>query len=150
MWDVKKDSTCTKSTPDLDRQIPSVSSQVPSGDIIKKSDLEKPIIESENQINDSDNLRSELDHHNNDTYNQDSYFNNQKCGNNEQNGDLGLGPSREGNPGHGTPVTPESGSADVKRTKLRKKRRCKDQNCLPCSISENCLECHHCLNKHLK
>merc|ERR1719392_386610 len=102
---------------------------MPSGDTLKeKSYLKKQIIESENQINDFE--KSELDHQNNDTYKQIGYFKNKNCGNNEQNRSLCLDPSREGNSGCGTPITPQSGLADVKRAKvIRKKRRCKEQNC---------------------
>ena len=50
------------------------------------------------------------------------------------------------------PISLQDGSTAPKSgpTVKRKKRRCRDQSCLPCSISQDCLKCDHCLKKHLK
>ena len=59
--------------------------------------------------------------------------------------------SKSINCSYGAPNTVQSGQVARNRVKMsRKKRRCADQNCIPCSVPQDCLSCHHCLNKQLK
>ena len=59
--------------------------------------------------------------------------------------------SKSINRSYGDPNTVQSGQVARNRVKMsRKKRRCADQNCIPCSVPQDCLSCHHCLNKQLK